>query len=194
MKEIFTILVSAILVDNFVLSKFLGCCPFLGVSKKMDSALGMSGAVIFVMGLASAATWPIQTYLLTPLKLDYMGTIVFILIIAALVQLVETIMKKYLPALHRALGIYLPLITTNCAVLGVTLLNIESQYTFIQAVVNGIGAGIGIGFATGKASEAIARQPEAAGKINSALLLGCALAEGTAIFGFITALLVIFMG
>ena len=143
MKEIFTILVSAILVDNFVLSKFLGCCPFLGVSKKMDSALGMSGAVIFVMGLASAATWPIQTYLLTPLKLDYMGTIVFILIIAALVQLVETIMKKYLPALHRALGIYLPLITTNCAVLGVTLLNIESQYTFIQAVVNGIGAGIG---------------------------------------------------
>ena len=143
MKQIFVILVSAILVDNFVLSKFLGCCPFLGVSKKMDSALGMSGAVIFVMGLASAATWPIQHYLLEQMNLEYMNTLVFILVIAALVQLVEIILKRYIPSLHKALGIYLPLITTNCAVLGVTMLNVDNKYGFWESVVNGIGAGVG---------------------------------------------------
>ncbi|MGN8939403.1 electron transport complex subunit RsxA [Bittarella sp. HCP28S3_D9] len=143
MKQIFVILVSAILVDNFVLSKFLGCCPFLGVSKKMDSALGMSGAVIFVMGLASAATWPIQHYLLEEINLEYMNTLVFILVIAALVQLVEIILKRYIPSLHKALGIYLPLITTNCAVLGVTMLNVDNKYGFWESVVNGIGAGVG---------------------------------------------------
>ena len=143
MNQIFFILVSAILVDNFVLSKFLGCCPFLGVSKKMDSALGMSGAVIFVMALASAATWPIQHYLLAQMNLEYMNTLVFILVIAALVQLVEIILKRYIPSLHKALGIYLPLITTNCAVLGVTMLNVDNKYGFWESVVNGIGAGVG---------------------------------------------------
>lgn len=143
MKEYLFILFSAILVNNFVLSKFLGCCPFLGVSKKLDSAVGMSCAVTFVMVMASAVTWPIYTYLLVPNELEYLETIVFILVIAALVQLVEIVIKKYIPALYKALGIYLPLITTNCAVLGVTLLNIEDQYNFGQALVNSLGAGVG---------------------------------------------------
>lgn len=142
MKEIFVILVSAILVDNFVLSKFLGICPFLGVSKKLNSAVGMSFAVIFVMMLATAATWPIYHYLLAP-NFVYLNTIVFILVIAALVQLVEIVLKKYMPPLHKSLGVYLPLITTNCAVLGVTLLNIEETYTFAQSIFNALGAGIG---------------------------------------------------
>lgn len=143
MKQILTVLVSVILVDNFVLSKFLGICPFLGVSKKLDSAVGMSAAVIFVMLMATAATWPIQTYLLVPNDLAYMNTIVFILIIASLVQLVEIVLKKYIPALHKSLGVYLPLITTNCAILGVTLLNIEEGYSFVLALVNAFGAGVG---------------------------------------------------
>lgn len=143
MKEIFVVLVSVILVNNFVLSQFLGICPFLGVSKKLDSAIGMSGAVIFVMVMATAATWPIYTYLLVPNKLEYMITIVFILIIAALVQLVEIILKRYIPALHKSLGVYLPLITTNCAILAVTLLNIDEGYSFILSLVNAFGAGVG---------------------------------------------------
>lgn len=118
MKEYLIILVGAVLVNNYVLAKFLGICPFLGVSKKLDSAFGMSVAVIFVMALATAVTWPIYTYILVPKGLSYLQTIVFILIIAALVQFVEIALKKYIPALHKALGIYLPLITTNCAVLG----------------------------------------------------------------------------
>jgi len=142
MKEFLMILMSAILVNNFVLSKFLGICPFLGVSKKLDSAVGMSVAVIFVMTLATAVTWPIYTYILSP-NYTYLQTLVFILVIAALVQLVEIILKKYIPALHATLGIYLPLITTNCAVLGVTILNITENYTFMQSIVNAIGAGIG---------------------------------------------------
>ena len=137
------ILFSAILVNNFVLSKFLGICPFLGVSKKLDSAIGMSVAVIFVMVMATAATWPIYYYILIPNNLGYMQTIVFILIIAALVQLVEMALKKFVPSLHKALGIYLPLITTNCAVLGVTTLNINETYTFVQSLVNAVGAGLG---------------------------------------------------
>lgn len=145
MKMIFIILISGILVDNFVLSKFLGICPFLGVSKKLDSAMGMSIAVIFVMVMATAATYPIYEYVLVPRDLGYLQTIVFILIIASLVQLVEIALKKYVPSLHRALGVYLPLITTNCAVLGVTLLNFESEYVqnFGHAIANSFAAGIG---------------------------------------------------
>ncbi len=143
MKQIVIILFSAILVDNFVLSKFLGICPFLGVSKKLDSAIGMSIAVTFVMVLATATTWPVYYYVLVPNHLTYLNTILFILIIAALVQLVEIILKKYVPSLHRSLGVYLPLITTNCAVLGVTLLNIEETYGFLHAIINATGAGLG---------------------------------------------------
>lgn len=140
-----------ILVDNYVLVKFLGICPFLGVSKKLNSAFGMSCAVIFVMTLATAVTWPIQNFLLTPVDaegnlkwdLGYLQTIVFILVIAVLVQLVEIIMKKYMPPLHKALGVYLPLITTNCAVLGVTVLNIDNGYNFVESIVCALGAGFG---------------------------------------------------
>ena len=143
MKEVFIILTSAILVDNFVLSKFLGICPFLGVSKKLDAAVAMSSAVIFVMIMATAATYPIYTYLLEPNGLGYMQNVSFILVIAALVQLVETVMKKFLPPLHKALGVYLPLITTNCAVLGVTVLNIDEGYSFLHSLINSAGAGLG---------------------------------------------------
>jgi len=138
-----SILLAAILTNNFILSKFLGICPFLGVSKKLDTALGMSAAVIFVMLIATAVTWPIQTYLLTPNDLDYLQTIVFILVIAALVQFVEVILKKYMVALYNALGVYLPLITTNCAVLGVTILNFDENYNFIESMVNSLGGGLG---------------------------------------------------
>lgn len=146
-----SIFFTMILVDNYVLVKFLGICPFLGVSKKLNSAFGMSCAVVFVMTLATAVTWPIQTYLLTPsdgnggLKWDlgYLQTIVFILVIAVLVQLVEIVMKKYMPPLHKALGVFLPLITTNCAVLGVTVLNIDNGYSFVESIVCALGAGVG---------------------------------------------------
>lgn len=143
MKEILIILMSVIIVDNFVLSKFLGVCPFLGVSKKLDAAVGMSLAVTFVMIIATAVTYPIYKFLLVELHLEYLQTIVFILVIASLVQLVEIILKRYVPILQRSLGIYLPLITTNCAVLGVTLLNIKDEYTYVQSLVNSFGAGIG---------------------------------------------------
>ncbi len=138
-----SIFLAAILTNNFVLSKFLGICPFLGVSKKLDTAVGMSVAVIFVMTLATCVTWPIQTFILDPNGLGYLQTIVFILIIAALVQFVEIFLKKYVPSLYSALGIYLPLITTNCAVLGVTVLNIDEGYNFIESIVNTVGAGFG---------------------------------------------------
>lgn len=144
MAKILAILITAILADNFVLAKFLGICPFLGVSKKLDSAVGMSVAVTFVMLLATATTWPIQKYLLDPNGLSYLQTIVFILVIASLVQLVEIFLKKFLPPLHKALGIYLPLITTNCAVLGVAILNVEEYPSnFIGALVNSLGGGLG---------------------------------------------------
>ncbi len=138
-----SILLAAILTNNFVLSKFLGICPFLGVSKKLDTAVGMSAAVIFVMLIATAVTWPIQKFLLDPNDLGYLQTIVFILVIAALVQFVEIILKKYMVSLYQALGVYLPLITTNCAVLGVTILNIDEGYGFIESMVNSLGAGLG---------------------------------------------------
>ena len=134
---------SMIFVDNYVLSKFLGICPFLGVSKKLNSAVGMSVAVTVVMVIATAATWPIYHYILVPNELEYMQTIVFILIIAVLVQLLETVLKKFLPPLYAALGVYLPLITTNCAILGVTILNIDNGYNFAEALVCSAGAGIG---------------------------------------------------
>ena len=143
MKELLIILMSAVLVDNYVLNKFLGICPFLGVSKKSDQAVGMGVSVIFVMLVATAATWPIQTYLLTPNNLGYLQTIVFILVIAALVQFVEIFLKKFIPALHKSLGVYLPLITTNCAVLGVTINNITDEYNFIQSMVSSLGCGLG---------------------------------------------------
>lgn len=134
---------SMILVNNYVLVQFLGICPFLGVSKKLDSAVGMSAAVIFVMTLATAVTWPIYTFLLAPNGLEYLQTIVFILIIAVLVQLVELTLKKFMPPLYKALGVYLPLITTNCAVLGVTILNIKNEYSFVESLVCAVGAGVG---------------------------------------------------
>lgn len=143
MTKLIIILLSAVFINNYVLSKFLGICPFLGVSKKLNNAVGMSIAVIFVMLIATAATWPIQHYLLDPHDLGYLQTIVFILVIAALVQLVEIVLKRYIPSLHRSLGVYLPLITTNCAVLGVTILNISENYTFIEAMVNSLGSGLG---------------------------------------------------
>ena len=138
-----SIFLAAILTNNYILSKFLGICPFLGVSKKLDTAVSMSAAVIVVMVVATAVTWPIQTLLLDPLGLGYLQTIVFILIIAALVQFIETFMKKNMPPLYQALGVYLPLITTNCAVLGVTTLNISSGYTYIQSLLNSFGSGVG---------------------------------------------------
>ena len=151
MVKLAAIFFTMILVDNYVLAKFLGICPFLGVSKKLDSAVGMSLAVTFVMVLATAATWPIQTFLLTPanpdgtLKWDmgYLQTIVFILIIAILVQLLENFLKKFIPALYKSLGVYLPLITTNCTILGVTILNLDNGYNFIESIVCAAGAGIG---------------------------------------------------
>ena len=141
--SLFTIALNAILAENFILVKFLGICPFMGVSKRSSTALGMGIAVIFVMGIASAATWAVNAFVLVPLNLAYMQTLVFILVIAALVQLVEMFLQKSLPSLYQALGIYLPLITTNCAVLGVALLNIQNGYSFIESLVYGVTGGIG---------------------------------------------------
>ena len=145
--KLFTSLMSislgAILVNNFILAQFLGICPFMGVSQKTGTAMGMGLAVTFVMGIASAVTWAVNTYILIPLDLGYMQTVAFILVIAALVQFVEMFLQKAVPTLYQALGIYLPLITTNCAVLGVALLNIQKSYNFIESVVYGITGGIG---------------------------------------------------
>ena len=141
-KAFLSILITAILTENFLLSKFLGICPFLGVSKKLNTATGMSMAVIFVMLLVTAVTYPINT-LLENNGMEYLQTIVFILVIAALVQLVEIVLRKYIPALYSSLGIYLPLITTNCAVLGVVILNIDKGYGFTESMVNSLGAGLG---------------------------------------------------
>ncbi len=147
MKQFAAVFFTMILVDNYVLAKFLGICPFLGVSKKFDSSVGMSMAVTFVMVMATAVTWPIQTFILTPESgawdLGYLQTIVFIVVIATLVQLVEIILKKYIPALYKSLGVFLPLITTNCAILGVTILNVDNGYSFEMSIVSAIGAGIG---------------------------------------------------
>lgn len=137
------ILLSAILTENFILVKFYGICPFMGVSRKTDTALGMGVAVTFVMGIASAASWAVNALVLIPLKLEYMQTVAFILVIAAIVQVVEMFLKKTIPALYQALGIYLPLITTNCAVLGAALVNVQKGYDFLQSVVFGVCGGLG---------------------------------------------------
>ncbi len=137
------ILLSTIFVNNYITVKFLGICPFLGVSKKVDTAIGMGMAVTFVMAIASAVTYPVQYFILNTLHVGYLQTIVFILVIAALVQLVEMILQKTSPALYQALGVYLPLITTNCAVLGVTILNIQQSYNLIESIINGTGAALG---------------------------------------------------
>lgn len=142
-KGLISIFLTMILTQNFILAKFLGICPFLGVSKKLNTAVGMSLAVIFVMALSTAVTYPINKYLLVANNLEYLQTIVFILVIAALVQMVEIILKKYIPALYNSLGIYLPLITTNCAVLGVVTLNIDNGYNFMQSLVCSVGGGVG---------------------------------------------------
>lgn len=146
-KNLIIILMSSVLVNNYVLSKFLGICPFLGVSKKIDQAAGMGLSVTFVMLLATAATYPIQKFVLEALGIEYLQTIVFILVIAALVQFIEIVLKKYIPSLHKGLGIYLPLITTNCAVLGVTIQNVTDGYNFIESMVSSLGCGLGFLFA-----------------------------------------------
>ncbi len=142
-QSLLGILISAILTENFILVKFYGICPFMGVSKKIDTALGMGMAVTFVMGIAAAATWAVNEFLLIPLGLEYMQTVAFILVIASIVQVVEMFLKKSVPALYKALGIFLPLITTNCAVLGVALVNVQEGYDFLQSVVNGVCGGLG---------------------------------------------------
>ena len=146
--EYLILIVSAVLVNNFVLSRFLGICPFLGVSRRIPTALGMSGAVVFVMTIASAVTWAIQTYMLKPLGLEgFLQTLAFILVIAALVQLIDIVMKRFAPPLHAALGIYLPLITTNCAVLGAAVINMKEGYGFFKSVLFGFAAAVGFAFA-----------------------------------------------
>ncbi len=142
-KGLVVILMSSVLVNNYVLSRFLGICPFLGVSKKLNQAVGMGISVIFVMLMATAVTWPIQMYVLNTLGLGYAQNIVFILVIAALVQFIEIVLKKFIPSLHKSLGVYLPLITTNCAVLGVTINNILDGYNFLESMVSSLGCGLG---------------------------------------------------
>ena len=141
--KLLSITLGAILANNFIFSQFLGCCPFLGVSKKVDTAVGMGVAVTFVMGLASAVCYVVNQFILVPLDLAYMQTVAFILVIASLVQFIEMFLQKAMPALYTALGVYLPLITTNCAVLGVVLLNVQNSYNFLESVVYGITGGLG---------------------------------------------------
>jgi len=146
-EEILTIVISSILIKNIVLSQFLGICPFLGVSKKVDSSLGMGAAVAFVMVLASVITWAVRNFILVPYKIEYLQTVAFILVIASLVQFVEMVVRKTSPALYDSLGVYLPLITTNCAVLGVAIINISSQYNFFQSIVSGMANAVGFSLA-----------------------------------------------
>lgn len=142
-KSLIVILLSSVFVNNYILSRFLGICPFLGVSKKLDQATGMGISVTVVMLIATAVTWPIQYYILDRLGLGYMQTILFILVIASLVQMLELILKRFIPALYKGLGVYLPLITTNCAVLGVTINNITDGYSFLESIVSSLGCGLG---------------------------------------------------
>ena len=142
-KALIAILMSTVLVNNYILSQFLGCCPFLGVSKVLKNAVGMGVSVTFVMVLAAAVTWPIEVFLLERNGMGYLQIIVFILLIGAIVQFLEIVLKKYMPSLYEALGVYLPLITVNCGLLGVTIANINKEYTFIESLVNALGAGLG---------------------------------------------------
>ncbi len=143
MQKLYLIIISAVLVNNFILTRFLGICPFIGVSSQIDASIGMGAAVVFVMTVASLVTWLIHNFLLVPFGLEFLQTISFILVVASLVQLCEIIINKVSPTLKNALGIYLPLITTNCAVLGVAILNIRTGLSFIESIVNGLGAGLG---------------------------------------------------
>lgn len=143
MTNILAIILAAVLTNNVILAQFYGCCPFFGVSKKVDTASGMGMAVTFVMGLSSAVTWVVNNLILVPLELEYMQTVAFILVIATLVQFVEMFMMKSMPALYSALGIFLPLITTNCAVLGAALVNVQNDYNFIESIVYGVASGLG---------------------------------------------------
>jgi len=147
MPKLILIIIGAVFVNNFVLHRFLGICPFLGVSRKLSTAAGMSGAVLFVMTMASMVTWVIFNYVLQPYGLEYLQTVSFILVIASLVQFVELALQRISPALYKALGIYLPLITTNCAVLGLSVLNIQKEFSFIESAVFGVGAGLGFALA-----------------------------------------------
>jgi electron transport complex protein RnfA len=147
MGDYIVLVISCILVNNIILAQYLGCCPFIGTSKKMETATGMAGAVVFVMTLAAMITWTIDTYFLKTLNIEYLRTISFILVIASLVQFVEMFLKKSIPALYAGLGIFLPLITTNCAVLGVCLINIKEEYTFLQALISSLAYAIGFGLA-----------------------------------------------
>ena len=147
LSDYILLIIGAILVNNILLSRFLGNCPFLGVSRKMETATGMAMAVVFVMTLAGIITWIVQTYVLIPLKLEYLQTIFFILVIASLVQLVEMFLQKAFPALYQALGIFLPLITTNCAILGVAVINIRQEFSFLQTVIFSFASAVGYGFA-----------------------------------------------
>ncbi|MCL2270266.1 MAG: RnfABCDGE type electron transport complex subunit A [Treponema sp.] len=142
-KALIVILMSTVLVNNYVLSQFLGCCPFLGVTKTLKNSVGMGVSVVLVMVLATAVTWPVQIFLLDRNGMGYLQIIVFILIIGAIVQFLEIVLKRYIPALYEALGVYLPLITVNCGLLGVTIANINKEYTFIESLVNALGAGTG---------------------------------------------------
>ena len=147
MSTVITIIIAAVLTNNFVLSKFYCCCPFLGVSKKLDSSIGMEAVVVFVMFCAALVTYPIYYFLLEPNDLTYLRTVAFILVIAVFVQLLEMIIKKMMPPLYKTLGVYLPLITTNCAVLGVTIMNIDENYTFVQSLINAFFSGFGFALA-----------------------------------------------
>ena len=183
-----SIFFTMILVDNYVLAKFLGICPFLGVSKKLDSAVGMSLAVTFVMVMATAATWPIYMGILEPNGLGYLQTIVFILIIAILVQLLENFLKKFIPALYKALGVYLPLITTNCAVLGVAILNSENGYNLLESTVSGCCAALGftlamVLFACIRERLALSRMPKWMDGFPGALITAGLMAVAFAGFG-----------
>jgi len=143
MQEYFIIIISAVLINNIVLSQFLGICPFLGVSKKLSSSIGMGGAVSFVLVLSGAITWLVRHYILVPFDIGYMQTVAFILIIASLVQFVEMVMRKFTPPLYKALGIYLPLITTNCAVLGVAIINVQKEFGFAKAMTHSLAHSVG---------------------------------------------------
>ena len=186
-RALVVILMSAVLVNNYVLRQFLGVCPFLGVSKDSKSSVGMGIAVMFVMLMAASVTWPIQHFLLTPNGLGFMQTVVFILVIATLVQLVEVVLKRYLPALFSSLGVYLPLMTTNCAVLAVTISNINNGYSYIEALVSALGAGLGFFIAmvifTGVRTQVAAADPPEAFKGVPIILISAAILS-LAFFGF----------
>ena len=186
-RALVVIMMSAVLVNNYGLRQFLGVCPFLGVSKDLKSSVGMGLAVMFVMLMAASVTWPIQVFLLDANGLDFMQTVVFILVIATMVQLVEVVLKRYMPALFASLGVYLPLMTTNCAVLAVTISNINNGYTYVEALVSALGAGLGFFVAmvvfTGVRSQVAAADPPEAFKGIPITLISAAILS-LAFFGF----------